>query len=172
MADLKKNHLERRQELFILAAIVVAIIVVSAMLIYSFFTIQVERFSYLGLLDENKTTSNYPQTVYNNTPFYLWAEVGNLEGSVNLYLINITLGNENSTINNTEPSGNSALFLKKYLVILENQQSKMVHINISINKIVNNSILIFELWIYDTAISDFQYLGIWVQLWLNITKGP
>ncbi|MBD3230479.1 MAG: DUF1616 domain-containing protein [Candidatus Lokiarchaeota archaeon] len=169
LTKLKREN-ENRDEKIILSAIIVAIIVVSGMLIYSLLTIEEEKFSYIGILDENKTTSNYPDVVYNNTPFFLWIDIGNYEGNLNLYLVNLTLGNVNSTINKTHPSGSSAMYLKSYYCILENDHSKMIHANLSINLIANNSRLIFELWTFNLNNDKFEYMGIWAQIWINITQ--
>ena len=170
MTKLKRKNSDNREEKIILMAIVIAIIIVSAMLIFSIVTIQEEYFSSIGLLDENKTTSDYPQVVQNNTPFYLWVDLGNYEGCINLYIVNITLGNENTTINKSQPSGNSAIFLKNYHCIVENQLTKMIYVNLSINLIVNETRLIFELWKYNSYMKNFQYLGLWCQMPINITK--
>lgn len=169
MTKLKREN-NNQEEKIILIAIIVAIVIVSGMLIYSLLTIEEERFSYIGLLDENKTTNNYPEVVYNNTPFFLWIDIGNYEGNLNLYMINITIGNENSTINKTHPSSSSALYLKNYYCILENDHSKMIFANLSINLIANNTRLIFELWIFNLNNDIFEYMGIWTQLWVNITN--
>ncbi|MHA1310986.1 MAG: DUF1616 domain-containing protein [Candidatus Helarchaeota archaeon] len=170
MTRLKRENSDVKQEKIILSGIIIAIVIVSSMIIYSFFNAQSEHFSSIGLLDENKTTSNYPTTVKNNTPFYLWVDIGNYEGKLNLYLVNITLGNENTTINKSHPSTNTAYFIKKYLVIVENQRSRMIHVNLSINMVINNSRLIFELWKFNSVLKKFQYLGLWTQIWINITK--
>jgi uncharacterized membrane protein len=165
-----KREIEHKEEKIILLAIIIAIIIVSGMLIYSLLTIKEEKFSYIGLLDENKTTSDYPDVVYNSTPFYLWVDIGNYEGNLNLYMVNITLGNVNTTINKTNPSGSTALFLKNYLAILENENTRMIQINLSINLLQNNSRLIFELWIFNSIGRNFDYMGLWTQIPINITN--
>ena len=168
MTKLKTNNSKNAESKIILAGIVIAIIVLSTMFIYSIVTLREETFSSIGLLDENKTTNNYPDNVTRNVPFYLWVDVGNYQGNVNLYLINITLGNENTTISKTAPSSSSAAFLKNYLIIVENSHTRMQLINLSINVTANKQRLIFELWVYNPAIHNFEYLGLWVQIWINI----
>ena len=169
MTKLKREN-KHREEKIILIAIVVAIIIVSGMLIYSLLTIKQEKISYIGLLDENKTTSDYPDVVYNNTPFYLWVDIGNYEGNLNLYMVNITLGDDNTIINKTSPSGSTALFLKNYIAILENEHTRMIHINLSIDLLKNNSRLIFELWTFNNIGRNFEYMGLWTQIPINITN--
>ncbi len=166
----EKENSSEKENRIILYSIIIAILIVSVLLITSLMVAQEEHFSSIGILDENKTTNNYPREVQNGTPFYLWAHVNNYEGNLNLYLINITLGDENTTINRDKPSGNSAILLRKYICIVEDQHSKLIFINLTVNTPKNNSRLIFELWIYDSILKDFKYMGLWAQLWINITK--
>lgn len=126
-----------------------------------------QRFSALAILGPQQTLEGYPTNVVANQTFLLYGSIGNYEGVVNYYELFVKLGNLNTIISNSTSA--NAPIITGYNYVIADGQNTTFPMNLSINKAGNNLRLLFELWSYDPAISNFTYTGLWNQLWLNVT---
>lgn len=127
-----------------------------------------EKFSELGVLGPNKTISNYPTSVLAGETVSLYGYVGNHEGYVAYYTVMVKLGNSTTHVSNSTSA--TAPLIANYSRVLDNNQSWVFPIDISVNKTGTNLKLIFELWMYNATASEFEYTGLWNQLYINVTK--
>lgn len=127
-----------------------------------------ERFSELGVLGPNQTIADYPTTVGVDQHFLVYGYVGNHEGVVDYYKVLIKLGNQSTQISNSTSA--TAPVVAEYAHVLDNNQSWIFPINMSVNQTGTNLKLIFELWSYNTTTSSFDYTGLWNQLYVNVTS--
>lgn len=127
-----------------------------------------ERFSELGVLGPNQQISNYPTNIVAGQRFSLYGYVGNHEGVVAYYTVMVKLGNTTTEVGNSTSA--AAPLISSYSQILENNQSWTFPIEMSINNTGTNLKLIFELWMYNTTSANFEYTGLWNQLYINVTK--
>jgi uncharacterized membrane protein len=127
-----------------------------------------EKFSELGILGPNQTIANYPTSLKVGQPFSLYGYIGNHEGLVEYYRLLIKLGNQSTQISNS--SSADLLPLLTYSRIIDDNQSWVFPIGMSINQTGTNLKLIFELWAYNETLGAFQYTGLWDQLYLNVSS--
>jgi uncharacterized membrane protein len=125
------------------------------------------QFSQLGVLGQTRTFGSYPSEVFMGQPFLLYGFVGNHEGTVKFYEVLVKLGNMTTQISNV--SSADALTIENYSHVLDNNQSWIFPMNLTIYSRGDNQRLIFELWKYDQTVSRFVYSGKWVQIWVNVT---
>lgn len=126
-----------------------------------------ERFSVLGLLGPTQQIGGYPSTVVVGHHFLLYAYVGNHEGTVSYYQVQVKAGNQNTAISNTT-SASAPLLLTRYVVLADNA-SATLPVTLSMPTAGPNQRLIFELWMFNTTTAQFAYTGLWNALWLNVT---
>jgi uncharacterized membrane protein len=126
-----------------------------------------ERFSELGLLGPNQTIANYPTSLKVGQQFLLYAYVGNHQGQIDYYNLMIKLGNQSVRVTNSTSA--SAPLLLSYSRVLDDNQSWIFPINLSLNETGTNLKLIFELWTFNDTTSNFAYTGLWDQLYVNVT---
>jgi len=127
-----------------------------------------EKFSELGVLGPNQTIANYPTNLTAGQSFTLYGYVGNHEGVVDYYQVMIKLGNQTTQISNTTAA--LAPVIASYSQVLDNNQNWTFPIDLSINQTGANLKLIFELWSYNVTTSTFDYIGLWNQLYVNVTS--
>ena len=127
-----------------------------------------EAFSELAVLGPKMKIGDYPNEVSAGDPFSLFLYVKNHEGRVMHYAIKVKLGNITTLINGDKPM--TVPVLLKHEVILLHGANWTKPIILSIAKAGVNYRLVFELWVYDQNIRNFNYHGRWCQLWLNVTK--
>jgi uncharacterized membrane protein len=126
-----------------------------------------EKFSELGVLGPNQTIANYPTTLKAGQSFHLYGYVGNHEGQVEYYKLLIKLGNQSTQVTNSTSATAPVVLTNSQ--VLEDNQSWIFPINMSLNKTGTNLKLIFELWSYNETVSNFTYTGLWDQLYVNVT---
>lgn len=129
-----------------------------------------ENFSELGVLGPSMVIGGYPTNVTQGSSIHLFAYVGNHEGAVTYYQVEVKLGNLSTRVSNTTAA--DALEISSYPLILANNQSSTFPVNLGLSTVGTNQRLIFELWTYDTSDSQFAYSGLWDQVWINVTGGP
>jgi uncharacterized membrane protein len=134
---------------------------------YYFANRNVEPFSELGILGPGQKIANYPTSVFTGQNFSLYLYVGNHEGQVSYYQVLTKLGtraNANQSVPLAAPP------IASYGMVLLNNQNVTEPITLSLGQNGTNVRLVFELWIYETNSSSFQfYTSNW--LYLNVT-GP
>jgi len=130
----------------------------------------IEPFSALGLLNKNGKIGDYPREVVAGTPFQLNVYIENHEGKTMYYEILGKLGNITSIINDTTPL--NAQPILELRMVLPNNASIIIPVNITIYQPMTNLRLVFEMWIFNESTQTFTYYHRWVQLWLNVTKPP
>jgi len=126
-----------------------------------------EKFSELGILGPNQTISNYPTTVVKGQTISLYGYVGNHEGQVEFYKVVVKLGNNATVVSNSTAA--NAPEMASYSHILENNQSWTFPVSLMVETPGTNLRIIFELWALNSTTSDYSYLGLWNQMWLNVT---
>ena len=127
-----------------------------------------EKFSELGVLGPNQTIANNHTTLKTGQPFQLYGYVGNHEGQVAYYKLLIKLGNQSVRVTNSTFASAPVVLANTH--VLEDNQSWIFPISMSLNKTGTNLKLIFELWNYNETVSNFTYTGLWAQLYVNVTK--
>src|SRR5216684_201915 len=123
-----------------------------------------QRFSELGILGPDQTIKGYPKSVAANQSFLLYGFVGNREGNIEDYQLLVKLGDRATIVTNVTYS--NAPILATYWRILDENETWLFPMNLSVNHAGNNTRIIFELWSYDVPTSGFKYTGLWNQIWL------
>jgi len=148
----------------ILAAITILVVVTA---LAPLITPRQPKYSELGILGPNQTTRGYPTSVAVNQPFLLYGFVENHEGNVQNYQILVKLGNQTTIVTNATYA-NAQVLMTFWHIVSENQ-TWTFPMNLSVNQAGNNTRIIFELWAYDVPASNFEYTGLWDQIWLSVT---
>ncbi len=128
----------------------------------------VEPFSELGVLGPNHVIGGYPTTVVAGRPFLLYGYVGNHEGSSSYYQFLVKVGNQTTQVSNSTSAHAPVVFT--YSRVLENNQSTIFPLNLTLSSPGTNVRLIFELWSFNVTTSSYTYTGLWNQLLLNVTS--
>lgn len=126
-----------------------------------------QRYSELGILGPQKTIGGYPSNLLANQTFLLYLYIGNHEGAVGYYQVQVKLGNQSTVISNVTSA--QAPLIYSYSYVLDDNQNATFPINLAINQTGINERIIFELWSYNETALDFSYTGLWNQLWVNVT---
>ena len=126
------------------------------------------QYSELGILGQNQTIGGYPANVIIGKQISLYGYVRNQEGIVTFYNMVVKLGNNDTQVSNSTFA--HAPILASYFHVLGNNQSWTFPVDLSLNQSGTNQRLIFELWSYNETISAFSYMGLWNQIWINVTS--
>ncbi len=126
-----------------------------------------EKFSELGVLGSNQTIGNYPTALKVGQPFQLYGFVGNHEGQIDYYAVLVKLGTQGTAVSNSTAA--SVPVLTTYSRVLQDNESWIFPITMSLNETGTNLKLIFELWNYNETVSAFTYTGLWAQLYVNVS---
>lgn len=128
----------------------------------------VEPFSELGILGPNQKIADYPTSVLTGQNFSLYLYVGNHEGQVTYYQVQVKIGNQsNADINASLPVSP----IETYSMVLLDNQTYLEPITLSLNHNGTNVRLVFELWVFQTNSSSFAFDNRVNDLYLNVT-GP
>lgn len=145
------------EEKVIVVTILVAIVIMSAVLVYTMLTepIESEQFSAMYILDSEKMADNYPKTVVlgTNSTFSLWVGVENQNDKTIEYSVQAKLDDGTST---GDPS--TAQLVDCFNKTLTNKETWEFQVPISIDRQGNNRI-IFELWFFNQTENDWSYTG-------------
>jgi uncharacterized membrane protein len=126
----------------------------------------VEPFSELGLLGPEMKLGDYPQEVQVGESFDLFLYLGNHEGEPVYYRVLVKLGSREVNVSDEEPYLGS--LIDSYEHALADEENVTIPISLSVPEEGVNRRLVFELYKHDR--DEFKYDGIWVQLWLNVTR--
>jgi uncharacterized membrane protein len=128
----------------------------------------VEPFSELGLLGPNLKLGDYPNEVTVGSPINLYLYHGNHEGHVQFYRTKIKVADQSMNISETieYPSPEVAF----YDLVLRDGMNQTTPITMTLDEPGINQRIIFELHKLDSETGKFAYSGVWVQLWLNISR--
>lgn len=127
-----------------------------------------EPFSALGLLGPNQQIGGYPTTVVAGQKVLLYAYIGDHEGAAGYYQLVVKLGNQSTVVSNST-AADAPVILTRYQV-LDSNQTVTLPVSFSVGTPGTDERLIFELWSFDPATSQFTYTGLWNQLLLNVTS--
>jgi uncharacterized membrane protein len=127
-----------------------------------------QPFSELGVLGPSETLGGYPSAAVVDQPLLLYGFISNHEGTASYYQLLVKLGNQTTQVNNETAAAAPVIFT--YSTILDQNQSAIFPVNLTIGEQGTNLRLIFELWSFDGASSQFTYTGDWNQLVLNVTS--
>lgn len=144
---------------------IVGVIIVAALV--PLLPIRGVKSSELGVLGPNATTQGFPTSVAVNQSFLLYGFVGDHEGSVENYQVIVKVGNQSTTV--SDATFAVAPTIQTYWRILNDNQTWLFPMNLSLSHVGNETRLIFELWTYNIPSSNYEYTGLWDQIWLNVT---
>lgn len=153
----------------ILAVSIVASVLGTVLILRPFSS---EKFSAIGLLDENCKIGNYPEIAVNGTEIKLCLFVYNHLGEPAYYKVVYRIGNNDTLPSNLTSS--PAQEIKEWKVILNNDENTTFPISVPVFLNANETdkaALIFELWAYNMTIGNWEYTGLWTDLYINVTKG-
>jgi hypothetical protein len=125
---------------------------------------QDESFSELGVLGPNMQLSDYPSELVASESVRLYVYVGNQMGQPMFYQVQVKLGD-----NNTQVDPADTVVLAENQQVIGANQSWTYPVQVTLNQPGDNQRLIFELWIYNQTLGQFQYHQRWGQIWLNVT---
>jgi uncharacterized membrane protein len=156
--------LDRETGVLVLA--VVTILAVFAA-VYPILPTNNEPFSELGVLGPGQKIAGYPTSVAVGEQFTLYVYVGNHEGEANYYQVLVKEGNQGTAISNST-AANLPPVLTDSLVLGDNSSSTFP-VSLSMSTAGLNQRLIFELWMFNSTTTGFDYTGLWDQIWINVT---
>ena len=126
----------------------------------------VERFSELGLLGSSGKLGGYPSKVVVGQMFNLFLYIGNKEGGIQYYRVDVKLDDQERNLRDVEPL--QAPIIASYSLVLNNSANTTLPISLSVGEVGVNLRLVFELNSFDVKSSTFKY-RLWNQLLLNVT---
>ncbi len=127
-----------------------------------------ERFSELGVLGPTQQIGGYPSTAVVGHGFLLYTYVGNHEGGVSYFEVQVKAGNQGTVISNSTSAEVPALLT--HYVVLKDNASTVFPVNVAMPTAGLNQRLIFELWMFNSTTIQFSYTGLWNQIWINVTS--
>jgi len=150
-------------------ALALAVVTILAVLaaVYPILPSNGESFSELGVLGPGQKIAGYPTSVAVGQQFTLYVYVGNHEGAVGYYQMQVKEGNQATVVSNST-SADLPPVLTNSLVLGDNS-STVFPVTLSMSTSGLNQRLIFELWMFNSTTSQFAYTGLWDQIWLNAT---
>ena len=150
----------------VLALAVVTILAVLAA-VYPILPSNNEPFSELGVLGPGQKIAGYPTTTGVGQQFTLYVYVGNHEGEANYYRVLVKEGNQATVVSNSTAADLPPVLTDS--LVLGDNSSSIFPVSISMSTVGLNQRLIFELWMFNSTTSDFDYTGLWNQIWINVT---
>ncbi len=156
--------MNRQTATLVLASLTILVVVTA---LAPLIPVRQQRYSELGILGPDQTTRGYPTTVGVNQPFLLYGFVGNHEGSIENYQMLVKLGIQSTLVSNSTYA--NAPVLTTFWHIVRDNETWTFPMTLSVNQVGNNTRIIFELWSYNVPASNFEYTGLWNQIWLNVT---
>ncbi len=100
--------------------------------------------------------------------FLLFGYVNDHEGYADYYTVLVLLGTSASVVTNTTAA--NAPIIGNYSSVLMNNETWIFPVSTSINQTGTNLKLVFELWLFNSTSLQFQYTGLFDQLYLNVTR--
>lgn len=151
----------------ILAVTVVASIIGIAIVIRPEVT---EPFTALGLLNKDCKMGEYPRTTPNGSYIDLCISVVNYMGKPVYYKVIYKIGDRETLPTNTTPSPVDNLAMWSGILIHGGNATTPVKIPVYVfDPLPRRIALIFELWLYNTQIRNWEYTGRWAHLYINVT---
>jgi uncharacterized membrane protein len=128
----------------------------------------VEPFSELGILGPNMKLGDYPREIPSGENIDLYLYLGNHEGTIIYYRVQVKLGDQSTNVSDTMPYQGE--ILSTYERVLDDENNCTIPISISLIETGINKRIVFELYEFKSEIREFEYEGNWVQLWVNVTE--
>ncbi|MEJ2125939.1 MAG: DUF1616 domain-containing protein [Candidatus Bathyarchaeota archaeon] len=157
-----KSSSYSNEEKTVIATIVIALVIMSALVIQLVLTpIDPEYCSAIYYLDSNKQTENLPKTVIldQNSTFSMWVGVENQNGTTLDYQVKIKIDDGTGPLNQS-----SAEAEQTFTQIVDNKDVWEFQVDIEIKQLGTNRI-IFELFTWNATTEDYDnYTGNWVHL--------
>ena len=127
----------------------------------------VEPFTELGILGPNMKLGDYPRTLEVGEQLNLYLYLGNKEGKLSYYRVDVKHGTQSLNVSDTTPYPGE--MIGRYEKLLLNEENTTIPVSLSLSKPGLNQRIVFELYKHSTQSNDFEYDGLWVQLWVNVT---
>lgn len=150
-----------------LALAVVAMLAVLAA-VYPILPSNSEAFSELGVLGPGQKIGGYPTTLAVGQSFSLYVYVGDHEGAAEYYQVLVKEGNQGTAISNSTAASLPPVLTDS--LVLGDNSSTTFPVTLSMSTAGLNQRLIFELWMFNTTSTSFDYTGLWNDLWINVTS--
>ena len=161
----KKQFSNKNGDTTVVLTILVALFIIGILLVnLALEPPQEERFDVIYLLDSEKQTSNFPETVVlgENSTFTLWVGVENQRGTTMNYSMLLKVDDGTAAIGDSQVEAKES-FTKP----LSHEELWEFQVTVNIDQPGHNRIL-FELWFIDAA-QNMNYTGSWVNLSLEAT---
>ena len=123
-----------------------------------------EQFSEPRCLGPNMQLGDYPSQVVAGQPVSLYVYVGNQVNEPMYYDVMIKLGDNNTV---TDPAPIAAV--QQFSSVVPYNGTWVFPVNVTLTQAGLNQRILFELWIYNSTLSQLQYNQRWGQVWLNVT---
>ena len=126
-----------------------------------------EQFSELGVLGPNMQLGDYPSQVVAGQPVSLYVYVGNQMNEPMYYDVMIKLGDNNTV---TDPAPITAI--QQFSSVVPCNGTWTFPVNVTLMQAGLNQRILFELWIYNSSISQLQYNQRWGEFGLTLRRQP
>lgn len=144
---------------FVRVLVIAALVIIGSMLVIQFATYQPERYTGFGLLNQEEQAGPFPANMTYNASLITYTTVANREGNVELYQIEVYIGNASTTVDPVKGIV-SGRFLALFQEFVINGQDWEQQIVINFNKtLVGIKTIFFTLWQYDTSSSTFHFMN-------------
>jgi uncharacterized membrane protein len=164
-SSIKKQFSGKNGDTTVVLTILVALFIIGILLVnLALEPPQEERFDVIYLLDSEKQTSNFPETVVlgENSTFTLWVGVENQRGATMNYSVLLKIDDGTSAIGDSQVEAKES-----FNKTLQHEEVWEFQVTVNIDQPGHNRLL-FELWYID-ATANMSYTGSWVNLSVEAT---
>ncbi|HVP24270.1 MAG TPA: DUF1616 domain-containing protein [Conexivisphaerales archaeon] len=126
-----------------------------------------EPFSEVSVLGPSMTIGGYPSTVSAGQNASFFVRVSNHEGHVAYYDVRTKVGDMTTVVNQTAWADLPTSLDER--VILVDGENSTLPMQLAFLQPANDTKVIFEVWVFNSAVNGFQYSGLWGQILLNVT---
>lgn len=153
---------------FIIILILSALIIISTMLLVHAVTYRPERYSSMGLADENNQLSEFPDSIAYNDTLPMYFNIINNERKAILYQVRMYYGDASTTVDPN--TGEIPVPVREqWSRVVGNGNTWARPISITFNAShIGLKKIIFSTWMLDSETGNFFYSGLNVHFWLDI----
>ena len=166
---LKQGIKKALDENFVQTLVIAALIIITSMFVVHFATYKPERYSAIGLLNENKQTGPFPDTIEYNGTLNLYVNVLNRLGQPELFRVRAIVGNNDTEINESTGAVIDGSVIETSENLVNQGEDWELLSSITFNaSLVGQKKVIFDLWQYNAAIGQYNYLNQSVHIWIEV----
>ena len=131
-------------------------------------TYKPQRYSGIGLLNEDREVGSFPNNMSYNETLNVYFHVMNHEGATQRYIVKMHMGNQTTIIDPV--NGVDATANQTFQRIVDHDKTWEQNVSVSFDiSNVGMKKIIFELWLYDLSSSQFMFLNQTVHIWIEIS---